>query len=246
MVNDPYSVLGIQRGASKEEIKKAYRKKAKEYHPDLHPNDPTAADKMNEVNEAYDMLSNPEKYERRQQESSGYGGGNPYGRNPYGQNPYGQDPFGQSTTGEGGFYGFDFEDLFGFGGRRQEMPKPSRQASDSEAIRKVVDLIWSGRYDLAMQYLNTIASTQRNGRWYFLSALTNHGLGNRINALSQIQMALQLEPGNREYMQAYNILKQTGNAYQSSSRSYGSAASGMQTYCTSLCALQFLCMFCRC
>lgn len=71
MVSNPYSVLGITKDASKEEIKKAYRKKAKEYHPDLHPNDPKAAEKMNEINEAYDMLCNPEKYQR--QAGNGYG-----------------------------------------------------------------------------------------------------------------------------------------------------------------------------
>ena len=65
MIDDPYKVLGISEGATKEEIKKAYRKKAKEYHPDLHPDDPEAAQKMNEVNEAYDMLNNPEKYQRQ-------------------------------------------------------------------------------------------------------------------------------------------------------------------------------------
>lgn len=78
MVDDPYQVLGISHDASPEEIKKAYRRKAKEYHPDLHPNDPAAARKMNEVNEAYDMLTNPEKYaaRRAQQErqSDPYGG----------------------------------------------------------------------------------------------------------------------------------------------------------------------------
>ena len=56
MVQDPYRVLGIDKNATEEEIKKAYRKKAKECHPDLHPDDPDAQQKMNEVNEAYDML----------------------------------------------------------------------------------------------------------------------------------------------------------------------------------------------
>ena len=59
MIDDPYRVLGVSRDATKEEIKRAYRKKAKEYHPYLHPNYPIAAEKINEINEAYDLLNIP-------------------------------------------------------------------------------------------------------------------------------------------------------------------------------------------
>ena len=115
MIDDPYKVLGISEGATKEEIKKAYRKKAKEYHPDLHPDDPEAAQKMNEVNEAYDMLNNPEKYQRQnhagyQRQSGAYGnygqgGANRgYGQNQgYGNQGYGGQGYGNRGYGSGGY-----------------------------------------------------------------------------------------------------------------------------------------------
>ena len=64
---DYYEVLGIQKGASEDEIKKAYKKKAREYHPDLHPDDPSCEEKMKEVNEAHEVLSDPEKRQRYDQ-----------------------------------------------------------------------------------------------------------------------------------------------------------------------------------
>ena len=106
MANDPYSVLGVSSTATQDEIKSAYRKLAKQYHPDLHPGDDVCAAKMNEVNAAYDKISDPEKraqYDASQSSpfgaygSSFYGnGGAPYGsyENPYGSQN-GQDPFSQ-------------------------------------------------------------------------------------------------------------------------------------------------------
>ena len=243
MVTDPYSILGVSKEASKEEIKKAYRKKAKEYHPDLHPNDPKAAEKMNEINEAYDMLSNPEKYQKREQAKSEYENrsqGSYYQRNTYDSNTN------QGYGSQGDFWGFDFDDIFGFGERTQELRKPTRQPEDSEELKQAVDFICAERYDQASRILNQVISNERNARWHYLNSLTNHGLGNQIRALEEMQKAVQMEPNNQIYVQAYNSMRRNGNEYQSAGEDFRKAAEGMHRYCMGFCAMQFFCTFCRC
>ena len=91
MIEDPYKVLGVSPDASDEEIKKAYRRLAKQYHPDRNPGDPVAAQKMQQVNAAYEQIKNPEKARPNPGSQSGYG--------------YGYDPFGgawQRTYQQGG------------------------------------------------------------------------------------------------------------------------------------------------
>ena len=72
MIDDPYKVLGVERNASDEQIKQAYRHLAKKYHPDLNPGDEAAARKMKEINAAYEQIKNPQS--ARQHSYGGYGG----------------------------------------------------------------------------------------------------------------------------------------------------------------------------
>lgn len=114
---DYYEVLGVEKGASGDEIKKAYRKLAKKYHPDLNPNDKEGAEaKFKEATEAYEVLSDDNK--RRQYDQ------------------FGHAAFDQTAGGYGGggagFDGFDMGDIFssffggGFGGQRQNPNAPQR------------------------------------------------------------------------------------------------------------------------
>ena len=73
-MNDPYGVLGVSPSASDEEVKRAYRRLAKQYHPDMNPGDAEAARKMQEINAAYDQIQNPDRYRTTGPQSGQPGG----------------------------------------------------------------------------------------------------------------------------------------------------------------------------
>lgn len=127
---DYYEVLGIQKGATEDEIKKAFRKKARENHPDLHPDDPSYVQKFQEINEANEVLSDPEK--RKRYDQFGHAGVDPnYGGGS-----------GGFSGGMGGFsdMGDIFESIFGgfgFGGgvnQRSNANAPRRGADLQESV----------------------------------------------------------------------------------------------------------------
>ncbi|MCH5209222.1 MAG: molecular chaperone DnaJ [Oscillospiraceae bacterium] len=117
---DYYEVLGLQKGASDADIKKAYRKLAKQYHPDLNPDNPEAEEKFKEINEANQVLSDPEK--RAKYDRFGHAGID--------------SSYGGGANFTGGFDGIDLGDIFadifgGFGGGGFS----SRASSGSSAKR---------------------------------------------------------------------------------------------------------------
>jgi molecular chaperone DnaJ len=127
MSKDYYSVLGVDRNATEEQIKKAYRKKAMEFHPDKNPGNPAAETKFKEAAEAYDVLSDAGK--KSNYDNFGSATGNPFGGG--GGNPFG-----------GGGHGFNMDDIFSqFGdifGNRGGGKQQRRKARGSDLRIKVV------------------------------------------------------------------------------------------------------------
>lgn len=126
---DYYEVLGVEKSATSDDIKKAYRKLAKQYHPDLNPNNKEAEAKFKEVNEAYEILSDSDKKEKY--DRFGFAGVDP---------SYAAEHGGGFGGFGGGFGGMEFDlgDIFGsffngFGGGGRSNPNAPRRGSDIQA-----------------------------------------------------------------------------------------------------------------
>ncbi len=151
---DYYEVLGVSKGASDAELKKAYRKLAKESHPDLHPGDKAAEARFKELNEAYEVLSDPEKREKYDQ--FGHAGVDPN--------------FG---AGGGGFGGFDMGDIFssffgggfGFGGdqgRPRNGPQKGANVRASVSIT-LEEAAFGCKKDLTVSHMESCETCHGSG-----------------------------------------------------------------------------------
>lgn len=241
-MTDPYSVLGVPRSADADEIKKAYRKLSRMYHPDANVNNPNkkqAEEKFKQVQEAYDQIMHEREH-----------GGGTYGGGSAG---YDQNRGGAGGAGAGyGYDGFDGYDGFGgfgsfggFGGGAYGRGA-SGSTSDSPRMSAAINFVNSGHYAEAMNVLDEFPLNERNARWYYVHAYANYGMGNIINAKEDARHAVNLEPGNREYVELLNMLEGGGSWYQNRGNAYGGTSNSMGNCCMKLICLELLCNCCGC
>ncbi|WP_455528806.1 DnaJ domain-containing protein [Huintestinicola sp.] len=182
---DPYQVLGIPRNATDDEIKKKYRALVKQYHPDLHPDDPVAAKKMSEINEAYEMIKSGQ-YDPYGSSSS-YSGGQSYGSSSYGQSTGGQTyySYGDMDDFLNSFFG-----AFGFGTAASQM-------DEGEAYEKISRYIAEGDFSSAASILNRMV--MRGGKWYYYAAQVSSGTGDYASAIQYADAARRSDPSDPDY-----------------------------------------------
>lgn len=150
---DYYKILGVSKDIPQKDIRAAYRKRSKQFHPDLHPDDPKAKAKFQMLNEAYDVLNDPDKRAKYDQYGENWkqadrfgsaGGGNPFGDfGRGGGNPFENIHF-NMNGGNGGFSDF-FSELFGGmgGGRARSSRSSSRRAEPSETECSATINVWT-------------------------------------------------------------------------------------------------------
>lgn len=203
---DPYKVLGVTPDASDEDIKKAYRRLSRMYHPDANVNNPDKAgaeEKFKQVQQAYKMIMDGRVY------------GNSY----------------RNTSN--GSYGY------GYGSSHQES---SYDGPDSRYYAAAANYIRNRRFQEALRVLGEIKN--KSGRWYYYSAVTNAGLGNTVTANEHLRTAMELEPDNIEYRQAYMQMQGQTMWYSGMENRYGMPTMNVDNMCLKLCIANLFCNIC--
>ena len=236
MTRNPFSVLGVSSSATEDEIKSAYRKLAKKYHPDLNPGDKAAEQKMKEVNEAYaEALRLKKTGETWRPDggpggfggASGFGGYGGYGSyggygNRYesrnasgwgGENPWGS--YQRQSQGDPFGFGFDF-DPFGFGSRQRSTRFRTRNYANPE-LKTAENHVLARRYQDALNTLNRIPT--HDADWHALYARADYALGNRISGLQHAKQAAGMAPGDADYQSLLREMESGREAYREARQS---------------------------
>ena len=218
-MTDPYSVLGVSRNASDEEIKKAYRSLSRKYHPDANINNPNkdqAEARFKEVQQAYQQIMHEREY--------------------------------GSSSQSGGDYDFggfgDFGSFRGFSGQYRQAGSSSAQTEDELHMQAAANFINSRHYQEALNLLNGMKT--RNAQWYFYSAAANSGVGNNVIALEHAKEALRQDPGNLQYQMLVRQLESGGMWYEQRQGPYQTTFSGGSSWCMKLCLANLVCNLCCC
>lgn len=228
-MTDPYSILGVGRDASEEEIKKAYRKLSRIYHPDANMNNPNkdeAEAKFKEVQQAYEQIMD-ERERGYTSDSSGEG----YGRS----GGYGYGGFGGFGYGGFGGYGSSGYGQTGYGGS-------DGSGEQNPYLQAAANYIRGGRYTEALNVLGEIK--EHDALWYFYSASAHMGAGNNVTALEHAKEAVRLDPQNMQYQMLLHRIQSGGTWYQERQNVYGYPGSVDSSCCVKLCVANMLCNLC--
>lgn len=222
MSSNPYDVLGIDPSASDDEVKKAYRKLSRKYHPDANINNPNQAQaeaKFKEVQAAYTQIMKM----REHGESYQYGGYGGYHTSDYGNSSYGSSGYGS----------------YGYTGQQSSYNYTSEEAVQMQAAANYIN---NQHFREALNVLNNIRS--RTSQWYYYSAIANMGIGNNVHALEHIKRAVDMEPNNLQYRMLLQRLQYNGQWYQQRGEQYSSPFRMDGNWCMKMCFLNLMCNCC--
>lgn len=148
----------------------------------------------------------------------------------------------QKAAGYGSSYGSSYGG-YGAGSYGSWGQQSSAGSSGADYANAAMRYVQFHRFQEALQVLSNTPVSQRDGRWYYVSALANNGLGNQVTALEHIRKAVSMEPSNAAYIDALNIIEQGGQAYRQRAETF-QGFSGQADPCSSWCMRLCLCMIC--
>ncbi|MCI5621899.1 MAG: J domain-containing protein [Lachnospiraceae bacterium] len=143
--------------------------------------------------------------------------------------------YGYGASGRGGFYG-------GFGNGGQSNAYGGATGNESVEMQAAANYLRNRCYREAWNVLRDMSN--RSARWYYYSAVAQHGLGNNVTAIEFANKAVQMEPSNMEYRQLQQQLAYSGNWYQNMGSGYERPYSGSGSWCVSMLLLNLLCNCC--